>query len=307
MRTPTYKFANTSKQKIKHHDDAPATPEPYRAASKLQRAVNLAIALERPLLLEGEAGCGKTKLARAIAYELGLPFYEWHVRSTSKAQDGLYTYDAMLRLHDVQIQKAGKAKPLSRDPAEPKHYRQLGALGKAFNLKPCPAVVLIDEIDKADIDFPNDLLAVLDDSWSFTIPETNESIKATHKPIVIITSNKEKGNLPAPFLRRCLYYYVEFPGEKELKEIIEEHARLNKKTADGDLIVEAAHQFTTLRKEGGLHKKPGTSEFLDWISALHEFETKPWKAADLKKADKTPYPELLFKLRADWQRYGITE
>ena len=311
MRTPAFKFANTREQKNKQHDDTPTTPEPYCADKKLQRAVNLALALERPLLLEGEAGCGKTRLARALAYELGLPFYAWHVRSTSKAQDGLYTYDAMLRLHDVQIRKADadNAKALPRDPAEPKDYRQLGALGKAFDLKSCPAVVLIDEIDKADIDFPNDLLAVLDDSWSFTIPETNETITAAHKPIVIITSNKEKGNLPAPFLRRCLYFYVEFPGEKELKEIVEEHARLTKKTADSDLTTEAANQFTKLRKEGGLHKKPGTSEFLDWVNALHEFEAKPWQAEQLKQVEMStlPYPELLFKLRADWQRYGTTE
>ncbi len=148
------------------HPDAPQQPEPYLAAPELVRAVNLAIYLGRPLLLEGEAGCGKTRLAHAVAYELGLPFYRWDVRSTSKAQEGLYTYDAIRRLHDAQIQRlleTSSAAGTTDDPTRPHDYVRLGPLGQAFTLKDRPAVVLIDEIDKADIDFPNDLLTVLDE------------------------------------------------------------------------------------------------------------------------------------------------
>jgi hypothetical protein len=193
---PTRKPANL-------HADAPKTPEPYIAGDDLIQAVNLAIFLHRPLLLEGEAGCGKSMLARAVAYDLGLPFYRWDVRSTSKAQEGLYTYDAVLRLHDVQTAKLDADRPVAadrprRDPSDPTHYRSFGALGKAFALTTCPAVVLIDEIDKADVDFPNDLLGVLDEPWRFTIHETGETITATHYPIIIVTSNKEKGNCPPP-------------------------------------------------------------------------------------------------------------
>jgi len=160
------------------HADSPQRPEPYVVEESLKKAVNLAIYLKRPLLLEGDAGCGKTRLAYAVAYELGLPLYRWDVRSSTKAQDGLYEYDAILRLHDVEVQKTQGAKaqpaeqgeddnddipPENRNPGNPKHYRKFGSLGKAFRLKDRPAVVLIDEIDKADLDFPNDLLTVLED------------------------------------------------------------------------------------------------------------------------------------------------
>lgn len=325
MRTLAYVFNNTRKPSDNPHKEAPAEPEPYLASEQLKRAVNLAIALERPLLLEGEAGCGKTRLARAVAYELGLPFYSWSVRSTSKAQEGLYTYDAMLRLHDVQTKQRAPegadkqaASQSGRDPQKPGDYLRLGALGKAFDLRDYPAVVLIDEIDKADIDFPNDLLTVLDDPWEFEIPEMDEAnrkVKAAHKPIVIVTSNKEKGNLPAPFLRRCVYFYVEFPGEKELEAIVAEHHRIIEKQKQGEmteaaarnfreLATEAVRRFRLMREEGGLHKKPGTSEFLDWMRALSEHGSTPYTAKRLKEEPKLPYPELLFKLRADWQRYG---
>ncbi|MDZ8241501.1 MAG: MoxR family ATPase [Nostoc sp. ChiQUE01a] len=228
---------NPNNRPQKPHKDSPKHPEPYVVSPELKKAVNLAIYLRRPLLLEGDAGCGKTRLASAVAYELGLPLYRWDVRSTTKAQDGLYEYDAILRLHDVQTQKVEQQSPVNsvgtdkenRNPANPKDYRRFGALGKAFQLKNCPAVVLIDEIDKADLDFPNDLLTVLDEPWAFNIKETGETIRATYprkdseksdtkidcRPIVIITSNKEKGNLPAPFLRRCLYHYVDFPNDKK--------------------------------------------------------------------------------------------
>ncbi|MHC5717041.1 MAG: AAA family ATPase [Nostoc sp.] len=314
------KFTNNPQNRPENpHKDSPKHPEPYVISPELKQAVNLAIYLRRPLLLEGDAGCGKTRLASAVAYELGLPLYRWDVRSTTRALDGLYEYDAILRLHDVQTQKVAPPpvdaaetnededeERLSRNPANPKHYRKFGALGKAFKLKTCPAVVLIDEIDKADLDFPNDLLTVLDEPWEFKIRETGETIRANHKPIVIITSNKEKGNLPAPFLRRCLYHYVDFPNdEQRLQEIVEKHYQIREETPPpDDLIKNAIKRFLDVWKEGGLFKKPGTSEFLDWLKALHTFESKPYSAAKLKKDDLLPYRELLFKLQQDWKKYA---
>jgi MoxR-like ATPase len=274
--------------------------EPYLPHPELVQAVNLAIFLKRPLLLEGEAGSGKSRLAHAIAYELGLPLHIWNIRSTSKAKDGLYQYDAVLRLHDVQVQKVQTDLPLSRDPSDPKNYRTFGALGAAFTLD-YPAVVLIDEIDKADIDFPNDLLTVLEEPRSFSIPETGEEISAKHVPIVIITSNKEKGNLPKPFLRRCIYYYVEFPSEeKQLTDIINlHHQNKHGSNPDPELLSKAIPLFLDIRKNP-MQKPPGTSELLDWIEALHYFD-KPYMPHKLPKSvDKSlPYVELLYKLRTD--------
>jgi len=307
MKPPQYRFQGDPSQRPQDaHPDSPQQPEPYIAEEDLIQAVNLAIYVRRPLLLEGEAGCGKTRLAAAIAYELGLPFYRWDIRSTTKAQEGLYEYDAILRLHDVHTQKVDSK--LKRDPSDPIGYRKFGALGQAFQLRDRPAVVLIDEIDKADLDFPNDLLAVLDEPWTFEIPETGETIQANpnSQPIVIITSNKEKGNLPAPFLRRCVYYYVKFPDSPtRLQSIVEAHYQQQTVTAApaGELVDLAANRFLEIRKDDGLFKKPGTSEFLDWLDALQHFEKKPWTAAKLKAAKTLPYRELLFKLRADWQKY----
>lgn len=297
------------------HKDAPEHPEPYIVSPKLKKAVNLALYLHRPLLLEGDAGCGKTRLASAVAYELGLPLYRWDVRSTSKAEEGLYKYDAILRLHDVQAQKLEAPIETLRDPRDPRSYVELGALGKAFEMRGQPAVVLIDEIDKADLDFPNDLLAVLDDPWEFKIRETGTTVTADrdNKPIVIITSNKEKGNLPAPFLRRCLYHYVEFPNsDAQLKEIVKRHYAIQddpqaEPLPPNDLIQTAVEQFLAIWKEGNLFKKPGTSEFLDWLKALASFEDKPYSAKQLKKeteAKQPPYPELLFKHQQDWMKYA---
>ena len=315
------------------HPDSPTQPEPYVMADPLKKAVNLAIYLRRPLLLEGDAGCGKTRLASAVAYELGLPLYRWDIRSSTKAQDGLYEYDAILRLHDVEVQRTQSppsvqtkadrdeqdevATPEQRHPGNPKHYRKFGPLGKAFRMRDRPAVVLIDEIDKADLDFPNDLLTVLDEPWEFTIRETGETVTANqdYKPIVIITSNKEKGNLPAPFLRRCLYHYVDFPNDPEqLKQIVKRHYQLRAATAPppylppdklppDKLIDTAVDRFLSVWNQGGLFKKPGTSEFLDWLKALHTFEPKPYAAAQLKSDELLPYPELLFKLQQDWKKY----
>ncbi|MEM9272167.1 MAG: MoxR family ATPase [Cyanobacteria bacterium P01_F01_bin.143] len=335
------KFENNHNLRPKNpHRDSPKHPEPYVVDDKLKKAVNLAIYLRRPLLLEGDAGCGKTRLASAISYELGLPLYRWDVRSTTKAQDGLYKYDAILRLHDVQVKQGKPVDEVpekqsveeaetddyddeirkNRNPINPEHYRTFGALGKAFRLTDCPAVVLIDEIDKADLDFPNDLLTVLDEPWEFKIKETGEKIRATYprkddlengakidcRPIVIITSNKEKTNLPAPFLRRCLYHYLDFPNDpKKLKEIIEKHHQIRQeKLPPAKLSDNAIARFLALWNQGGLFKKPGTSEFIDWLQALHTFESKPYSAAQLKKDQLLPYPELLFKRQDDWKKYA---
>lgn len=283
------------------------TPEPYIVSSELQEAVNLAIKVERPLLLEGEAGCGKTRLARAIAYEFGLPLFTWHIRSTSKAEEGMYSYDAVLRLHDVQIQNLNSQDPerkltAGRDPANSGYYLKFGPLGEAFQLREYPAVVLIDEIDKADIDFPNDLLAALDE-WEFTIRETGEKVTADPKckPIVIITSNKEKGSLPKPFLRRCVYHYLGFPNKEMLKQIVEKHFKNDETPTSEDLSAEAVERFLKLRLEGRWHKNPGTSEFLDWLKCLQTFFPSPFDAKELSKTKTVPFPGLLFKLAVDWQ------
>lgn len=334
-------FENSPNLRPKNpHKDSPIHPEPYVVDPGLKKAVNLAIYLRRPLLLEGDAGCGKTRLASAVAYELGLPLYRWDVRSTTKAQDGLYKYDAILRLHDVQVpqgqppEEVAKQQPSemeetddyddeireNRHPTKPKHYRTFGALGKAFRLKDCPAVVLIDEIDKADLDFPNDLLTVLDEPWEFKIKETGEKIRATYprkydlenedqidcRPIVIITSNKEKTNLPVPFLRRCLYHYLDFPNHPDkLKEIIEKHHQIHQeKLPSASLLNNAIARFLDLWDQGGLFKKPGTSEFIDWLHALHTFESEPYNATQLKKDQLLPYPELLFKRQDDWKKHA---
>ena len=335
---------NQKRQSENPHKDSPKHPEPYVVSNELKKAINLAIYLRRPLLLEGDAGCGKTRLASAVAYELGLPLYRWDVRSTTKAQDGLYEYDAILRLHDVQTQKVQPVEEkieseqpveeaeieedddeirVNRNPANPKHYRKFGALGKAFRLNCCPAVVLIDEIDKADLDFPNDLLTVLDEPWAFLIKETGEKIRATYqridepnsdpenepidcRPIVIITSNKEKTNLPAPFLRRCLYHYLDFPNDPDkLKEIIEKHHQIRQeKLPSTSLLNNAIERFLEIWNKGGLFKKPGTSEFIDWLKALHTFESQPYSAKKLKEDKLLPYRELLFKRQDDWKKYA---
>ncbi|MEE3717285.1 MoxR family ATPase [Tumidithrix elongata RA019] len=287
------------------HKDSPKMREPYVADDELIQAVNLAILLERPLLIEGEAGCGKTCLAKAVAYELGYPFYRWDVQSTAKVRDGLYTYDAVLRLHDVQTRSVDVEK--KRDPSKSGDYLGYGPLGKAF-VSDRPAVVLIDEIDKADLDFPNDLLGVLED-WKFSIPETKAEISAKHKPIVIITSNKEKGNLPAPFLRRCLYFYLEFPKTTEaLEKIVNEHYRMDKKNParppNPELVKVSVDGFLKIRENQSLYKKPGTSEFLDWLKSLQFYLTEANQLKEqLQSSETVPYREVLFKHRNDWLKY----
>jgi MoxR-like ATPase len=301
------------------HPLSPDSPEPYIPSAELIEAVNLAIFLRRPLLLEGEAGCGKTRLARAIAYEFGIPLFRWDVKSSTKAEEGLYRYDALLRLHDVQISQAkGTTK---RKPSNPSEYCQNGALGEAFVMsreQKQTSVVLIDEIDKADFDFPNDLLAALDEPWTFKIEETGDEIAADreHLPIVIITSNREKKDLPIPFLRRCVYHFVEFPKPDRLKQIVEAHyqqaqedaKKLNLKSdaePSPELIESALERFLDVRKEKW-SKMPGTSEFLDWLSALQQFGKNPFDSVELKTIKNLPYRELLFKRLDDWRKAAIT-
>jgi|TARA_Y200000002_G_scaffold355160_1_gene335916 MoxR-like ATPase len=225
----------------------------YIATDDLSLSVNAAIALERPLLIKGEPGTGKTMLALEIAKSLDLPLIEWHIKSTTKAQQGLYEYDAVTRLRDSQLGDE-RVKDIS-------NYIQKGKLWEAFTSEK-QAVLLIDEIDKADIEFPNDLLQELD-RMEFYVYETKETIKATTRPIVIISSNNEK-ELPDAFLRRCFFHYISFPDRETMKEIIKvHHPKVKEK-----LVKEALDIFFDVRKVPGLKKKPSTSELVDWLKLL---------------------------------------
>lgn len=225
----------------------------YIATIDLRMAVNAAVALGRPLLVKGEPGTGKTQLALEVARELDRPLFEWHVKSTSKAQQGLYEYDAVSRLRDSQL----------GDPrvTDIRHYIVRGKLWEAFESDVQP-VLLIDEIDKADIEFPNDLLRELD-RMEFYVYETRELIKAKHRPIILITSNNEK-ELPDAFLRRCFFHYIRFPDADTMAQIVEVHYPGLKKA----LLAEALGAFYRVRETPGLKKKPSTSELLDWIKLL---------------------------------------
>jgi MoxR-like ATPase len=225
----------------------------YIATDDLMMAVNAAVTLARPLLIKGEPGTGKTQLAQEIARSLGRPLFEWHIKSTSKAQQGLYEYDAVSRLRDSQL---GDARV--HDIA---NYIVKGSLWEAFESGTQP-VLLIDEIDKADIEFPNDLLRELD-RMEFYVYETRQLVKARHRPIIVITSNNEK-ELPDAFLRRCFFHYIRFPDEATMHRIVEVHYPGLKK----DLLAEALGAFFKLRDTPGLKKKPSTSELLDWIKLL---------------------------------------
>ena len=225
----------------------------YVATDDLKVAVNAAVTLERPLLVKGEPGTGKTVLAHEVADALGTPLIEWHIKSTTKAQQGLYEYDAVSRLRDSQL---GDARV--QDIA---YYIKRGKLWDGFVMDERP-VLLIDEIDKADIEFPNDLLLELD-RMEFFVYETGETISAKNRPIVIITSNNEK-ELPDAFLRRCFFHYIKFPDAETMRDIVEVHYPGLK----GMLVREALNVFYDLREVPGLKKKPSTSELLDWIKLL---------------------------------------
>ena len=225
----------------------------YIATPDLMLAVNAAIALERPLLVMWEPGTGKTMLAEEVARSLQRPLYQWHVKSTTKAQQGLYEYDAVSRLRDSQLGD-GRVADIG-------NYIKRGVLWEAFESE-APAVVLIDEVDKADIEFPNDLLRELD-RMEFHVYETQQTIHARHRPLVVITSNNEK-ELPDAFLRRCFFHYIRFPDRETMTRIVDVHFPGLKKT----LLREALEVFFNLREVPGLKKRPSTSELLDWLKLL---------------------------------------
>src|SRR5450432_53179 len=225
----------------------------YIATPDLMLAVNAAVTLERPLLVKGEPGTGKTLLAEEVARSLGRPLLQWHIKSTTKAQQGLYEYDAVSRLRDSQLG--------DEHVGDIAHYIKRGVLWEAFEVS-APAVVLIDEIDKADIEFPNDLLRELD-RMEFYVYETRELVQARHRPIILITSNNEK-ELPDAFLRRCFFHYIRFPDTATMTQIVDVHYPGIKQK----LVAEALRIFYDMRKVPGLKKKPSTSELLDWLKLL---------------------------------------
>ena len=225
----------------------------YIATDDLKLAVNAALALQRPLLVKGEPGTGKTLLAEEVARSIGRPLLQWHIKSTTKAQQGLYEYDAVSRLRDSQLG--------DEHVGDISHYIKHGVLWEAFESAE-PAVVLIDEIDKADIEFPNDLLRELD-RMEFHVYETQRTVRAKHRPLVVITSNNEK-ELPDAFLRRCFFHYIRFPDRETMSRIVDVHFPGLKK----ELLREALEVFFSLRDVPGLKKKPSTSELLDWLKVL---------------------------------------
>ncbi len=279
---------------------APPPPgrPPYLPDEPLVEAVNLALFLGRPLLLKGEPGCGKTRLARAVADELRWHYVEWRVKSTSRARDGLYAYDSLARLRDAQLAAAGAGATAD----DPERYVRLGKLGEVFDHDEGPSVLLIDEIDKADIDFPNDLLHELEDLW-FEVEETGRRVEAKHKPLVVVTSNDEK-DLPDAFLRRCLVHVIEFPTPERLAEIVNAHLAPPKSA--GPLLRKAVERFSKLRKrmeaeKGEAGKKVSTSELIDWCRVLKDFGDKD---EALKALDgRLPYPSVLLKSWEDHRRY----
>jgi MoxR-like ATPase len=238
---------------IKMGNTAFSSTQNYVASEELLASVNVAIALKKPLLIKGEPGTGKTMLAQAVANSLGKRLIIWNVKSTTKAQDGLYMYDTIQRLYDGQFGEEG-VDDIAR-------YIKLGKLGEAFESEE-QVVLLIDEIDKADLEFPNDLLWELD-QMEFYIHETKRTVKAKHRPIVIITSNAEK-ELPDAFLRRCIFHYIDFPDEALMEEIIKTHYP----DVEENLMRGAMRVFYDIRAQRDIRKKPSTSELIDWINAL---------------------------------------
>ena len=252
----------------------------YVASRELEVAVNAAVALQRPLLVKGEPGTGKTVLAQEIAKALGLPLIEWHIKSTTKAQQGLYEYDAVSRLRDGQL-----GDPRVHDIA---NYILRGKLWDAFE-SDVPVVLLIDEIDKADIEFPNDLLLELD-RMQFFVYETRQTVTAKHRPVVVITSNNEK-ELPDAFLRRCFFHYIRFPDRETMERIVRAHFPDIRR----DLLREALNVFFEIREVDGLKKKPATSELLDWLKLLtiEDMPPEALRASDARSAIPPLYGALL--------------
>ncbi len=251
----------------------------YLTDPALEAAVNCALALERPLLVKGEPGTGKTLLATAIADALGLELIHWSVKSTTRAQDGLYVYDTVQRLYDARFGD-GDVKDIRR-------YIKFGPLGRAFGASE-RKVLLIDEIDKADVEFPNDLLDELD-RMRFRVLETDDEVHAQHRPIVILTSNNEK-ELPDAFLRRCVFHFIDFPDEELMKRIV----RVHHPNVDDQLVDQAIRAFYRLRGTDRLRKRPSTSELIDWLLVLARAEVQPERLAR-----EVPFLGVLLKKEQD--------
>ena len=266
----------------------------YVATQDLMLAVNAAVTLQRPLLVKGEPGTGKTMLAEEVASSLGMPLMQWHIKSTTKAQQGLYEYDAVSRLRDSQIAGPDNAERV-RDI---RNYIVKGVLWQAFTAEQ-PVVLLIDEIDKADIEFPNDLLREID-RMEFYVYETRELVKARHRPIVFITSNNEK-ELPDAFLRRCFFHYIKFPDAETMQRIVDVHFPGLKK----ELLGAAMKVFFDVRNLPGLKKKPSTSELLDWLKLLVA-EDIPLAALQ-SQDDKVAVPPLVGALLKNEQDVTLFE
>ena len=258
--------------------------ESYLTNESLRAAVDCALALQRPLLVKGEPRTGKTLLAEAVSKALNLPLLTWHVKSTSRAQDGLYVYDAVQRLHDSRFN--------DHDVRDINKYIRLGPLGESF-AAPSRQVLLIDEIDKADLEFPNDLLHELD-RMRFRIIETDREVAAVHRPVVIITSNNEK-DLPDAFLRRCVFHFIDFPDEALMQRIVSvHHPDLSEK-----LVTQAMEIFYELRNFTRLRKRPSTSELVDWLAAL-----KATGITSVKLDENLPFLGALLKREQDLVAFG---
>jgi MoxR-like ATPase len=258
----------------------------YVTSEALRNAVNVAIALKRPLLVRGEPGTGKTLLSHSVAKDLGKKLIVWNIKSTTKAQEGLYVYDTVQRLNDSRFG--------DKNISDISQYIRLGKLGEAFAAKE-ELVLLIDEVDKADLEFPNDLLNELDE-MTFYIPETGETIVAAHRPIVIITSNAEK-ELPDAFLRRCIFHYIEFPDPNLMEEIV----RVHFPDIRDNLLGQALATFYSLRKIDDFRKKPSTSELIDWIRVLIASGTP-----DKVIATEIPFAGTLLKKETDYAYFANT-
>ncbi len=251
----------------------------YLASPELRDAVNVAAALEKPLLIKGEPGTGKTRLAEAVAEDLGMELLTWNIKSTSKAHDGLYVYDTVKRLNDARFG--------DRDIGDIRRYIRLGPLGQAMSSAE-RVVLLIDEVDKADMEFPNDLLHELD-RMSFDIDETQETISARHRPVVVVTSNNEK-ELPDAFLRRCVFHYIAFPDRELMSDIV----RVHHPEVEDELLRQVLVAFYWLREQSEMRKRPSTAELIDWIAALRRAGI-----SEVAMEEKLPFLGVLLKHEQD--------